>query len=124
MHTYSTIVMEEIHGSKCAFFKLKENDRCFFDEFENEMTENNMNELKKIIALMDLHANGYLLPLEKFRNIKDKKYPEIFWEFKTKHLRVYTVCIDKGKVVIIGGTKNTQVKDIKRFKRIAIEFLD
>lgn len=125
MQAYTTIVMEEIRGSKCVFSKLVKDNRCFFDEFENEITKNNdlKKEFARILALMERHAEGHQLPSTKFNNIKDGKYHGIFWEFKAKHLRVYTVCIENGKVVVIGGTKNTQEKDIFRFKQIAKEFI-
>jgi hypothetical protein len=125
MHQYSTIEMTEIRRNKCVFSKLIENGRCFFDEFEEKITKNNdfRNEFEKILTLMDHYANGMQLPSTKFNNIKDGIFHGIFWEFKTKHLRVYTVCVGKGKVVVIGGTKNTQKKDIMRFKKISIEFI-
>ena len=117
--------MTEISGSSCAFFKLVRNGKCSFDEFEDEITKNNnfKKEFIKLLTLMDWHANGRNLPPTSFKNIKDGKHKEIFVEFKTKHLRVYAVCTDEGKVVVLGGTKNTQKKDIEKFKRIAIEFV-
>ena len=126
MYEYTTILMEEIRGNKCVFYKLVKNKKCFFDEFEKEITKNNnlKKEFAKLLMQMEWHAKGERLPIEKFRNIQDKKYSGIFFEFKTKHLRVYTVCIENGKVVIIGGTKNTQEKDIIRFKHIAKEYIN
>jgi hypothetical protein len=117
--------MTEIKGNKCVFSKITENGRCYFDEFEEQIMENNnfRAEYEKTLTLMDLHANGVRLPSTKFNNIKDGKYHGVFWEFKTKHLRVYTVCVDKRQVVVIGGTKNSQEKDIERFKKISIEFI-
>ena len=126
MLEYTTIVMEEIRGNKCVFSKLVKDNKCFFDEFENEIIKNNnlKNEFAKLLTLMEWHAQGTMLPEKKFRNIKDGKLHGVFWEFKTKHLRAYTVCIENGKVVVIGGTKNTQVKDIERFKQIAKEYIN
>ena len=125
MQRYSTIEMTEIRGNKCVFSKLIANGRCYFDEFEEQVNKNNDfgGEYEKILTLMDLYANGTRLPSTKFNNIKDGKYHGVFWEFKTKHLRVYTVCKGKGQVVVIGGTKNSQKKDIERFKKISIEFI-
>jgi len=126
MQEYTTIVMKEIRGSKCVFSKLIKGNKCFFDEFEKEITKNNnfKKEFAQLISKMEWHAEGKSLPKEKFRNIQVKQYPCIFWEFKTKHLRAYTVCKENGKVVVIGGTKNTQEKDIERFKHIAKEYIN
>ena len=72
---------------------------------------------------MDLYANGSSLPNTKFREIKGSNSAVKRYEFKSKHLRVYVFNIPGGKMVVMGGYKNTQAADIRTFHSIVDEYL-
>lgn len=68
-------------------------------------------------------SNDKLLPKNKFRDItlyakdRNKEY-----EFKSKHLRVYAMKGPGRKIVILGGYKNNQKNDIRKFRATKNEY--
>mgnify|MGYP000881667931 FL=1 len=98
---------------------------CLIDEFENEIRQKKqyISELTTIFSYMDLFANGKSLPQTKFREIKGIKSAVKRYEFKSKHLRVYVFNIPGGKMVVMGGYKNTQEADIRSLHSIVDEYL-
>ncbi len=116
----------EIVG-RFKIFKLFVNHRCEYDEFERQIeTEGSYSsELVTIQTRLQEIADGKLLPKEKFRNITPKKELVKEYEIKTRHLRVYLFHEENtGKVVVCGGKKTTQQKDINHFRRIKKEYLN
>ncbi|MGQ1908192.1 hypothetical protein ACT3CE_00245 [Marinifilum sp. RC60d5] len=125
MSKYSLNEIEGIEG-KQNIYKLHIDELCMFDEFEEEIGNKGQyeEELYAIYSLMEDVADNKLLPKEKFRDItisKKEKFKE--YEFKSKHLRVYAIKAPDGKVVIMGGYKNRQKKDIKKFRSIKDKYI-
>lgn len=109
---------------KQSFYDLKINDVGQFESFSNELGEQYKNELLTLNARMDLVANLNRLPKEKFRDITPKKESVKEYEFKTKHLRLYAIHIEKtGKIIVLCGYKNTQKSDITSFRSLKSQFL-
>lgn len=126
MSKYSLNKIEGIEG-KQNIYKLHIDESCMFDEFEEEIESKGQyeEELYAIYSLMEDVADNKLLPKEKFRDItisKKEKFKE--YEFKSKHLRVYAIKAPDGKVVIMGGYKNRQKKDIKKFRSIKDKYIN
>ncbi len=71
---------------------------------------------------MDFWADGNILPQAKFKQIQDAAQSNMY-EFRSKHLRVYVLLLENGKIVILGGYKVTQKKDIVKFKAIVKEYI-
>ncbi len=120
MKKYTLNKISEIDGFQ-SIFKLDIDGKCQFDEFENEINANGQynEELNSLYSLIEDVANNKLLPKTKFRDITNNKKDRIKeYEFKTKHLRVYAIKTNEGKVVILGGYKNSQAKDINKFRNI------
>lgn len=76
-----------------------------------------------LFSYMEFIANGKTLPYTKFKDITPKKEQEKEYEFKTKHLRVYAIKKKNGKIIIMGGYKNSQKKDISKFRSIKEEYI-
>lgn len=53
-----------------------------------------------------------------FHPLSDGKDGIREYEFKSKHLRVYALAKPDGKIVVMGGKKKTQRKDINRFREL------
>jgi putative component of toxin-antitoxin plasmid stabilization module len=126
MTTFALKYIDEVAG-KVKIFKLLVNNKCEFDEFENQVqTEGSYSsELVTIQTRLQDIADGKLLPREKFRNITPKKDFIKEYEIKTRHLRVYLFHEEKtGRVIVCGGKKVTQDKDIGHFRRIKNEYFD
>jgi len=123
MRIFATEIIETIKG-KQVFEKLLVDGICLLDEFEKAIKDNpqSTSELKTLFAYMDFVANGISLPQTKFREIKGDKINTKRYELKSKHLRVYLFNQPGGKMVVMGGYKNTQEADIRQFNSIVKEF--
>lgn len=124
MARYSLNKIAEIEG-KQQFYKLVIDDKCQFDEYEEEIENNGQyeEELTSIYAIMEDVANNKLLPKTKFRDITIGKSQVKEYEFKYQHLRVYAIKHPDGKLIILGGYKNRQPKDIRKFRSIKNAYL-
>lgn len=111
MHKFALEKIEAVKG-KQTFFKLKKGRKCFLDDFEAEVKRNKqyLEELGKLYAIMEAVSNNQSLPNTKFKEITPKKEKVKEYEVKTKHLRLYLIKHPDGKIVILGGYKNTQKK--------------
>ena len=126
MNKFALKYIDEIVG-RLKIFKLLVNNRCEYDEFERQIeTESSYkSELIRIQTRLQEIADCKLLPKEKFRNITPKKELVKEYEIKTRHLRVYLFHEEEtGRVIVCGGKKITQQKDINHFRRIKKEYLN
>lgn len=114
---YRTEVFNQINNPNYTYYKLYVDEKCAFDEFVEDVSSNveYIKELKNIYTYMD-YLGRQMLPRKKFNSIKDGKRNDLF-EFKTKHLMVYVILVRPNVYVIAGGYKNTQDKDVDRFKK-------
>lgn len=111
---------------KVLFFKLVKDGVCWFDNFCEEQNKDarHASELKTILTLMDYMAEtNAMLPKEKFNSIKHGKNV-IGYEFKKKDLRVYCLRPASNVVVVFGGYKKNQEKDVEKLEKIAEEVTD
>ncbi len=117
--------MKEIEGKQQTFEKLWIDDVCLLDKFEKEISINRqfLSEYKTIISYMNFVARGYTLSDSKFREIKGNSPFLKQYEFKSKHLRIYAIKNDNGKIIVFGGYKKIQQTDIKRLNKIAAEYV-
>lgn len=108
------------------FYKLKVNGICPIDEFWNEIERqgNLKKQLINAIAVMERYALGLPTSPYKFKNITNVDDPVNEYEIKTKDLRVYFFKNREGAIVVSGGKKSTQRKDIGRFKSLTVEYLN
>lgn len=126
MTKFALKCVEEVVG-KIKIFKLIVNDNCEYDVFEIQIkTEGSYSsELITIQSRLQEVADGKLLPKEKFRNITPKKELLKEYEIKTRHLRVYLFHEEKkGRIIVYGGKKVTQEKDIVHFRRLKREYFN
>lgn len=123
---YRLLRIEEIDGRQ-SIFKLECNGNCQFDEFWDKIEKegNLASELDTIQSRLEDVANGKLLPKNKFRDITPNKKTQKEYEIKTSNLRVYLTKVEnQGKLIILGGQKNSQQKDINKFRRIKRDFFN
>lgn len=117
--------IEAIQG-KQVFTKLCIDDICLFDEFEQSIKNNPkyVAELSGIYLYMERVSNLESLPNTKFRDITPGKESINEYEFKSKNLRVYAIKTRDGKIVVLGGTKNKQKRDIRSFRTIKKRYIE
>jgi len=64
-----------------------------------------------------------LLPKNKFRELKGSKDNIKEYEIKTRNLRVYLFHEEHtGRIIVCGGKKTSQEKDIKHFRNIKKQY--
>ena len=123
MSKFALKKIKTIKGNQ-SFYDLEINGVGQFDSFSKEAAVQYESELLTLNARMDLVANLVRLPKQKFKDITPVKEQVKEYEFKTRHLRLYVIHIEKtGKVVILGGYKNTQKKDFRRFRSLKKQYL-
>lgn len=108
------------------FYKLKVNGLCLIDEFWDEIERqgNLKKQLNNAIAIMERYAQGLPTSPAKFKNITERGDPVNEYEVKTKDLRIYLFKDKEGAIVVSGGKKSTQPRDINRFKNLTIEYIN
>jgi hypothetical protein len=124
--TIFTLVKVEAFETSSTLWKLLRNGRCFVDEFVEEVKKdkNLKQEWLEILATIHDAASGKLLPQKRFKKLSLAKSFEFqAYEAKSFSLRLYIITEHKiGKILICGGRKKTQIKDIERLKRIIKEY--
>lgn len=119
--------LEAVRGNgKVLLFKLVKDGVCWFDDFYEELNKDakHASELRTILTMMDYMAEtDAIFPKEKFNSIKQGKNV-VRYEFKKNELRVYCLKPASNVVVVFGGYKKKQEKDVKRLQRIAEEVKD
>lgn len=127
MPTFALEKIEAIKG-KQEFDKLIIDDKCPFDDFEKGLEKRYHSELVGIYSNMQDVADLKSLPYEKFhyydldKKQKNKDGVREF-EFKSKHLRVYGITKNNGKIIITGGTKAKQKTEQNEFRRLKNQYL-
>ena len=120
MHIFALEKIDAIKG-KQEFLKLKVDNKCPFDELENNLESRYKSELVGIYSCMHEVANLKSVPDTKYHFYdKNKKRKDGIreFEFKSKHLRVYGITQPNGKIIITGGTKAKQKDDQNEFRRL------
>lgn len=121
MSTFAVENYEPVYGEKLIFYKLSVDNIFLIDEFENKLTIRERKWFTNILAYMEDMANyDRLLPDTKFRNIKDLDRDDVF-EFKKEQLRIYILKKTPNVIIILGGYKTKQKKDITKISRIINE---
>lgn len=124
MREYSTEDFPLLKNARYRFKKLLVSDKCPFDDFVNSLAKNKDEQkmLKRIYAYMEFFDEDVKLPSTKFRPIKAANLHGMY-EFKSSRLRVYVLFIRPDVILLSGGHKGTQEKDIARFVEYAKDFL-
>jgi len=106
--------------------KLEVNGSCYFDQFQEEIYRSKsqyVTELGMILQYMERDGNGQSVA-DKKKDITPDKALVKEYEYKTKHLRVYAIKQKDGKIIILGGFKNKQKRDIRKFRQIKKQLID
>lgn len=99
------------------FYKVKINNKSFFDEFEKGLTQkSDKTSLASIYNLMSRLRKNQKLPSPLFRHIKpnNKGDRDDIYEFKKNNVRVYAALLPNGVFVLLGGLKKNQDADIAK----------
>ena len=126
MSDFTLISIEGIKQTT-TIFKLAINGKCLFDEFEASVKKEKQytEELESMYAVIEDLAEGLEVPKKRFKQlIRPKKDQTPDYEIISKHLRIYLFKANCGRIIVLGGKKTTQTKDLKRFRRIKKEYIN
>lgn len=94
-------------------------------EFERTLRDKQfLSEFRTLLTYMEYVSNGNSLPDTKFKDVTPTGERVKEYEFKSKHLRVYAIKKENGKLIVLGGFKTTQKADFKRFRSLKQQYLD
>ncbi len=98
--------------------KLIINGKCQLDEFEEDAKKNkrNRSELGTIYRYIQYELEGNKLPESHKKELNGFKLTVS--EYRSKHLRIYTIKKQNGQVLILGGYKKNQTKDLRKIASI------
>lgn len=113
----------EIIDGRQSFEKLIVDGRDLLQEFEQSLEERYRSEMRTIYAWMQMVADLNPVPGTIYHPLSAGKDGIREYEFKSKHLRVYAFAKPNGKIVVTGGKKKSQRKDIKRLRELKIQFI-
>ncbi len=127
MTKFELVKIEQVNG-KIPFFKLDIDGHIQFDQFYNEYIKNGnfKSRFNACFQIMNYVSDGHLVPDTKFRSIENPEPATIQeYEVKKDEIRIYTIKINKGFVIIFCAYKSKkQKKDISTFRSIKKAFLD
>ncbi len=117
----------KLTDEKFSFYKLKIDGNCLYEDFYNKYQQDpnlksQFNQIEtRIIAIAKGNQNQ--LPPSKFKILKrDKSDKIVDYEIKTKNLRLYFFKDDENRIIVLGGKKGSQVKDLKKMRSIKKEY--
>ena len=117
-----------LENEKFPIYKLKKIDgKYLFDEFYEKFQHDSLfkTEILQIETriLTIAEGNQQILPPSKFKQLKrDKSDPYVDYEIKTKHYRLYVFRDKLNRIIVLGGKKTTQEKDLKKFRKIKKDY--
>ncbi|MGB8192712.1 MAG: hypothetical protein WCF67_12370 [Chitinophagaceae bacterium] len=95
-----------------------------WEQYENSLETKYRSSFNQLMMLMDRVANLKSLPATKFRDVTPEGELIREYEFKAGDLRSYAIKIPNGKLILLGGYKNQQKEDFKRFRSLKKQYLD
>lgn len=91
--------------------------------YEDSLETKYKSSFNRIISIMNQAANLQLLPKTQWREVTPAKERIKEYEVKVGDLRVYLIKIPNGQLVILGGYKNQQFSDFKKFRSLKKQYL-
>ncbi|NMB37089.1 MAG: hypothetical protein GX993_03475 [Bacteroidales bacterium] len=123
MSKFALVNIDAVQGIQ-MFEKLVVDGVAPFDTFEDELEGKDRRSLEKIYFYMNEVANIRTLPNTKFKDITPRKENVKEYEFKEGNLRVYAIKKFGGKIIILGGYKNRQKQDLRKFRSLKEQYLN
>jgi putative component of toxin-antitoxin plasmid stabilization module len=126
MANYSLNKIELDNGLTNNIFKLEINDKCEFDEFcESLKKSGNGKVIGRIFATIKSLEEGLKLIPKKLEPLtRDKGDNIIDFRIRVGDYRVYFFRDIAGNVIVLGGNKKTQPKDIQKTRNIKKNFIN
>jgi len=126
LKNYSLILSDHIpEETQIDVYELCKNNESLFNSFFEEIEKegNLFGNLAGAIRIIQDTANLQLRPKTKFREIKGHNLKCKLYEAKSGVIRIYLFHEEnKGRVIVVGGLKDNQDKDLKSVKKIIKDY--
>lgn len=125
MSKYALKRVDVVKG-RIRIFKLLINQECEFDTFCGILLNGKKKDvIVSVYATLEAYANLTMLPQSRFKELsRPKSDPIKDYEVKSGNYRVYLFKDTDGSVVVFGGLRKNQKKDIKRFRSIKQDYFN
>ncbi|WP_198027637.1 hypothetical protein [Seonamhaeicola sp. S2-3] len=113
--------------TKISVYELNKNGKSLFEPFVDEIEKDGylFDKLAGALRIIEETSNLKRYPKTKFRELKGHNLSCKVYEAKSNIIRVYLFHEEKtGRVIITGGLKDNQDKDIKAILKIIKEYND
>lgn len=128
MKKYTLTLSQHIaNTTKIDVFELCKNDKSIFKSFFGDIENdgNLLDNLAGAIRIIEDTANLNRRPKTKFRLIEGHKLKSKVYEAKSGLIRIYLFHEENtGRIIVSGGVKDNQSKDIKKILKIIKEYQD
>lgn len=111
--------------TKIDVYELCKNGKSVFEEFFIQIANegNLISNLAAAIRIIEDTANLKMRPQKQFRVLQGVSFACKVFEAKSGGIRVYLFHEEKtGRVIVMGGNKNSQNEDIKKVEKIIKEY--
>jgi hypothetical protein len=95
-----------------------------WDKYENGLEKKYQSSFNRIVSIMDGVANLQGFSDTQFKDVTPAGELVKEYEFKSGDLRAFAIKIPNGKLVVLGGYKNQQTADFKKFRSLKKQYLD
>lgn len=113
-------------NTKIKVFELCKDGKSLFKEFfeKIEADGNLLSDLARALRIIEDTANLKMCPKTKFRQLKlDKKIKDKVYEAKSGLVRIYLYHeSNTGRIILMGGIKDNQIEDIKKVKKLILNY--
>lgn len=113
--------------TRISVYELNKNGKSLFKLFVDEIEKDDylFDKLAGVLRIIEETSNLKRYPKTKFRELKGHNLNCKVYEAKSNIIRVYLFHEEKtGRVIISGGLKDNQDKDIKSILKIVKEYND
>ncbi|MFC2104472.1 hypothetical protein ACFLS4_03865 [Bacteroidota bacterium] len=110
---------------KLTIYKLIINGECEYDDFFESLESGNDNKtIGSLTATLNSVSNLNYMPFTRYRELKGRTKNDKIKDYEAKSggHRLYLFKHESGKIVAFGGIKADQENDIKRLRRLKLEF--
>jgi hypothetical protein len=124
---YQLTIDNEVDFSDCKTEEEK-NDKKegVLDLYEKTLEKRYKKDMVQIYNTMERVANNEHVSGEKYHELEDRPKNDPYKDYELKHgdLRVYAIKNDVGKIIIFGGFKNSQKKDIRKMRSLKLNYFN
>lgn len=114
-----------LSATKISVYELCKNGKSLFETFVDEIEKdgNLFDKLAAAVRIVEETSNLRRYPKTKFREIQGHNLDCKIYEAKSNIIRIYLFHEEKtGRVIITGGLKDNQLKDLKSIIKIIKEY--